>query len=146
DPHDLIHPWVGPNGERGFTHASPGAFSFATNAIGDPQFKSDGAQALLVDLWADSLPASLEVIVATRFFEPGQATFKHRPKPADAASGWARVRLEPSDFQDDKGTALATWNDVNFLCFSGTAEGDRRTVFKNLRWEKIDSGRQKDEG
>ena len=76
--------------------------------------------------------------MATKFFQPGQATYKHRPKLGEANAARALVRLLPSDFKDEKGVALANWKDVDFLCFSGSADGDRRTVFKNLRWEKID--------
>jgi hypothetical protein len=45
--------------------------------------------------------------------------------------------MRPADFHDDKGTSLTGWKDVDFLWLSGTAEGVKKTVFKNLRWEKI---------
>jgi len=138
NPRELFRSWTGPQGERGFTHASTGGFSFATAALGDPQFKSAQAHTLLVDLWAEALPASLEVSVATNFFEPGQVLYKTSPKLADGAKSWLPLSLLPSEFKDDQGTSLASWKDVNFLCFSGSVEGNRRTVFKNLRWEKID--------
>ncbi len=51
-------------------------------------------------------------------------------------NGWATLRLPPSDFHDDKNAPLTNWKDVDFLCFSGTADGEKRTVFKNLRWEE----------
>ena len=132
----LLQPWTGPHGEHGFTHAQPGAFSFATAALGDPQFKRDDDNALLVDVWAEALPPSLEVTVATTFFQPGQINYKASPKPGEPKAGWVMLRLPPSDFHDDKGAPLASWKDVDFLCFTGTGAGEMRTVFKNLRWEK----------
>lgn len=134
----LLHPWTGPHGEHGFTHAQPGGFSFATAALSDPQFKSEGTSALLIDVWAEAFPAALEVTVATKFFQPGQINYKAQPKPGEPNDGWATLRLTPADFHDDKGTPLASWKDVDFLCLSGTGDGLKRTVFKNLRWEKLD--------
>ena len=134
----LIRPWIGPKGELGFTHAPPGGFSFATSALGDPQFKSEGTQPLLVDLWADSLPMSLDVSVATKFFEPGQVMYKYRPHIAVGKEDWLLLKLRPSNFKDDQGAPLTSWKDVTFLCFSGAAQGDQRTVFKNLRWETLE--------
>ena len=134
----LFQPWTGPKGEHGFTHAPPGGFSFATAALGDPQFKSAGTSALLVDVWAGTLPASLEVSVAVKFFQPGQGNFKTQPKFGEAKDEWVTLRLPPADFHDDQGTPLASWKDVDFLCLSGVADGLKRTVFKNLRWEKLD--------
>lgn len=133
----LLKPWLGPQGEQGFTHALPGAFSFATNVLSDPQFKSDGAQSLLVDLWAATLPASLEISVATKFFEPGQVFYKCRPKLTAETGNWLLLKLQPADFLNEHAAPLASWKDVTFLCFSGTARGDQRTIFKNLRWEKL---------
>lgn len=138
DPQPLLKPWMGPQGERGFTHALQGIFSFATNALSDPQFKSDSEQALLVDLWAETLPTMLEVSVATKFFEPGQVFYKHQPKLPAAAENWLTLTLRPADFADDNRVALASWANVTFLRFSGTTKDDQRTVFKNLRWEKLD--------
>ena len=132
----LLQPWTGPHGEHGFTHAQPGAFSFATAALGDPQFASEGTAALLVDMWAEALPTTLEVTVATKFFQPGQINYKASPKPSEPKDGWVTLRLSPSDFHDEKGAPLASWKDVDFLCFTGTGAGEMRTVFKNLRWEK----------
>jgi hypothetical protein len=83
----LFQPWTGPHGERGFTHAQPGAFSFATAAIGDPQFKNEGKSALLIDIWAESLPSTLEISVATKFFQPGQVTYKARRDSAKPGKG-----------------------------------------------------------
>ena len=134
----LLQPWTGPRGEHGFTHAPPGAFSFATAALGDPQFKRDDTTTLLVDVWAETLPPTLEVTVAAKFFQPGQTNYKARPKPSEPKDGWATLRLPPSDFHDDKSAPLASWKDVDFLCLSGTGDGEKRTVFKNLRWEKSD--------
>ncbi len=134
---ELIRPWVGPDGERGFTHAQPGGFSFATSALGDPQFRSELDQALLADVWAETLPASFEVTVTRKFFEPGQVTYKLCPKLGAAKSGWALMQVVPAEFKDERGISLDNWKDVNFLCFSGTMEGEKRAVFKNLRWEKI---------
>ncbi len=134
----LFQPWTGPHGERGFTHAPPGGFSFATAALGDPQFKSEGTSALLVDVWAEALPASLDVSVATKFFQPGQGNYKTQPKFGEAKDGWVTLHLPPADFHDEKGTPLASWKDVDFLCLSGTGDALKRVVFKNLRWEKLD--------
>ncbi len=131
----LLQPWAGPHGERGFTHAQPGGFSFATTALGDPQFKREDTGALLLDVWAEALPMSLEVSVATKFFQPGQINYKAVPKPREVKDGWATLSLSPSDFHDDKDAPLASWKDVDFLCLSGTGAGEKRTVFKNLRWE-----------
>ena len=132
----LFQPWAGPHGEHGFTHAQPGAFSFATAALGDPQFQSDETTALLVDVWAEALPMTLEVTVATKFFQPGQVNYKARPAFGESKDGWVTLRLPPSDFRDETNAPLANRRDVDFLCFSGTGAGEKRTVFKNLRWEK----------
>ena len=99
----LIKPWTGLHSERGFTHAQPGAFSFATTALGDAQFKSEGTSALLLDVWAEALPPSLEITVSTKFFQPGQINYKAKPTPGEPKDGWAALRLSPSDFHDDKG-------------------------------------------
>jgi len=48
------------------------------------------------------------------------------------------LRLSPADLHDDKGAPLASWKDVDFLCLSGTSDADKRAVFKNLRWEKVE--------
>lgn len=133
---ELFKPWTGPSGARGFTHV-PGAFSFATAALGDSQFKGEGTQALLIDIWGDALPAKLDVSISTKFFQPGQANFKAQPKLGAANGGWVILKMLPGDFKDDKGAALASWKDVDFLCFSGAVAGDKRAVFKNLRWEKV---------
>ncbi|HWB06060.1 MAG TPA: dienelactone hydrolase family protein [Verrucomicrobiales bacterium] len=134
----LLAPWTGPSGERGFTHAQPGVFSFATMAIGDPQFKSDGSSALLLDVHAASYPATLEISVATKFFQPGQVTYKSKPARGEPANGWITLRMTPGDFRDDKGVFLTNWKDVDFPCLSGTGNGSAKTVFKNLRREKTD--------
>ena len=105
---------------------------------GDPQFKSEGTSALLVDVWADTLPAALDVSVAVKFFQPGQGNYRTQPKFGEAMDGWVTLRLPPADFHDDKGAPLASWKDVDFLCLSGTGDGLKRAVFKNLRWEKLD--------
>ena len=112
-------------------------FSFATSVLGDPQFKSESTSSLLVDVWAEALPASLEVSVAVKFFQPGQTNYKAQPKFGEVKDGWVTLRLPPIGFHDDKGTPLASWKDVDFLCFSGTSDGLKRTVFKNLRWENF---------
>ena len=134
----LMKPWIGPKQERGFTHGPPTGFSFATLALSDPQFKSDGTQSLLIDLWAESLPTLLDVSVATKFFEPGQVFYKYRPKLFADNGKWLPIKLRPSDFQDDQGEPLASWKEVTFLCFSGAAHGDSPSVFKNLRWERLE--------
>lgn len=134
----LVEPWTGPHGERGFTHAQPGAFSFATAALGDPQFKSEGASALLLDVWAEALPISLEITATTKFFQPGQINYKVKPAFGESKDGWKTIRMLPSDFHDEKSASLASWKEVDFLCLSGTGDGHKRTVFKNLRWEKND--------
>ena len=131
----LLQPWTGLRGERGFTHAQPGVFSFATAALGDPQFKREDTSALLLDVWAEAFPMSLEVSVATKFFQPGQMNYKAVQKPGEVKDGWTTLSLSPSDFHDDKDAPLASWKDVDFLCLSGTGAGEKRTVFKNLRWE-----------
>jgi dienelactone hydrolase len=133
---ELFKSWTGPKGEPGFTHV-PGGFSFATAALGDPQFKSEGTQTLLIDIWADALPAVLDVSVATKFFEPGQINYKAQAKLGAANEGWATLKMLPGEFKDEKGAALTSWKDVDFLCFSGAVGGDKHAVFKNLRWEKI---------
>ena len=139
DPAPLFRPWSGPGGERGFTSAPSGGFSFATVALGDPQWRSEGRQALLVDIPAGAEPVSLDVSVAVKFFQPGQRNFKAtRPKLDPAPGGRITLRLSPGDFRDEAGSALPSWKDVDFLWLSGAAEGDRRAVFKDLRWEKID--------
>ena len=135
----LIQPWTGPNGERGFTHAQPGGFSFATTALGDAQFQSVGISPLQLDVWASSLPATLEVSVSTKFFQPGQLNYKTQPKFSKPTDGWVTMQLAPSDFHDEKGSALANWKDVDFLCLSGSGAGLQRVVFKNLRWKNLDS-------
>lgn len=134
----LLKPWTGPHGERGFTHAPPGGFSFASTVLSDPQFKSAGKQTLLVDLFARALPTSLEISVATKFFEPGQILYKHRTKMVAETDDWITLQLRPADFVDERGTALANWDHVTFVCFSGTAKENQQTVFKNLRWETLD--------
>jgi hypothetical protein len=134
----LLDPWTGPRNEHGFTHAQPGGFSFATMAPGDPQFKSEGMSALLIDVYAETYPAVLEVSVATRFFQPGQGNYKTKPARGETVNGWITLRMQPGDFRDDKGTPLASWKEVDFLCLSGTGDGLKKTVFKNLRREKID--------
>jgi hypothetical protein len=134
----LTEPWAGPHGELGFTHAQPGAFSFATAALGDPQFKNEGSSTLLLDVWAETLPASLEVTVATKFFQPGQINYKAKPEIRESKDGWVTLRFLTSDFHDEKAAPLAAWKDVDFLCLSGTGDGRKRTVFKNLRWETND--------
>jgi hypothetical protein len=48
------------------------------------------------------------------------------------------LRLPPADFHDDKGGPLPGWKDVDFVCLSGTSDALKRTVLKNLRWEKLD--------
>jgi dienelactone hydrolase len=130
----LLVPWTGPGGEHGFTHP-PGAFSFATNVLGDPQFQNDGTSTLLLDVWAETLPASLEVTVATKFFQPGQTNYTTRPKLTKPDSPWLTLRLTPSDFHDAKGAALSHWKEVDWLCLSGAGDGAKQAVFKNLRWE-----------
>ncbi len=132
----LLERWSGPRGESGFTHAQPGAFSFATTVLGDPQFKTDGSTALLLDVWAEALPSSLEVTATTKFFQPGQVAYKTKPAFGAARDGWVTLQFHPSDFRDEKGTSLTSWLNVDFLCLSGTGDGQKRTVFKNLRWEK----------
>jgi hypothetical protein len=89
-------------------------------------------------VWATTLPASLDVSVAAKFFQPGQGNYKTRVKFGEAKDGWVTLRLSPADFHDDKGAPLASWKDVDFLCLSGTSDADKRAVFKNLRWEKVE--------
>ena len=73
---------VGRASDSSTTHAATGGFSFATCVLGDPQFKSEGIQALRVDVWAVALPQSLDVGVATKFFEPGRGIVGcDRPAP-----------------------------------------------------------------
>jgi hypothetical protein len=134
----LLEPWTGPAGEHGFTHAQPGGFSFATMAPGDPQFKSDGTSVLLIDVWAANYPAALEVSVATKFFQPGQGNYKMKPVRGEPVNGWITLRMPPAEFHDDKGAPLTNWKEVDFFCLSGTGDGLKKTVFKNLRREKID--------
>ena len=139
DPYNqtqLLMPWDGPHGESGFTHAAPGGFSFATTALGDPQFKREGKEALLVDVWAESPPSSLVVGVTTKFFQPGQVNFTAKPKWGEPKAGWTTLRLPPGDFKDEKGAALGSWKHVDFLYFQGQSAGQNRTVFKNLRWDQ----------
>jgi dienelactone hydrolase len=133
----LLEPWTGPKGEHGFTHAQPGGFSFATTALGDPQFRSEGLPALLIDVFAEGYPSVLEASVATKFFQPGQGNFKMKPVRGTAVNGWITLSMNPAGFHDDKGVPLTGWKEVDFLWLSGTADGAKKTVFKNLRWEKI---------
>jgi hypothetical protein len=107
-------------------------------ALGDSQFKSAGTSALLLDVWAADYPATLEVSVATKFFQPGQINYKTKPARGEAVNGWITLRMPPADFHDDKGAALASWKEVDFLWLSGTGDGVKKTVFKNLRREKLD--------
>ena len=122
----LLQAWTGPRGEHGFTHAQPGAFSFATAALGDSQFKRDDTAALLLDVWAEALPPSLEITVASKFFQPGQINYKAKPTFGEPKDGWATLRLTPSDFHDDKAAPLASWKDVDFLSLSGTGDGEKQ--------------------
>jgi hypothetical protein len=132
----LLQTWKGPQGQEGFTHGPPGAFSFATNILSDPQFQSDGTQSLLIDVWNADPPTSLEVTVATKFFEPGQMFYKFKPRREGVIDAWQPLKLRPSDFLDEqKKTELPSWKDVTFLWLSGTTGADQQTVFKNLRWE-----------
>jgi hypothetical protein len=132
----LLMPWIGPHGERGFTHRKPGGFSFATTVLGDPQFLREGTQSLFVDVWAESQPISLVVGVTTRFFQPGQVHYTTRPKWIQHPVGaWTTLRLSPGDFQDKKGILLESWKHVDFLSFKGESAGQNRTVFQNLRWD-----------
>jgi dienelactone hydrolase len=138
DPYNqaqLLMPWDGSHGESGFTHATPGGFSFATSALGDPQFKRSGNEALLVDVWAESPPSSLVVGLATTFFQPGQVNYTAKPKWGEPKAGWWTLRFPPSDFKDEKGGALGSWKHVDFLYFQGQSKGQTKTVFKYLRWE-----------
>ena len=107
-------------GAPGFTHAQPGALpSFATAALGDnAQFKGDGTSARSFwMLWAEALPPSLEITVATKFFQPGQINYQTKPKPGDPKNGWATLSLSPSDFHDEKGGSARELEeeDVDFL-------------------------------
>jgi hypothetical protein len=135
DDTEMYPAWTGPAGERGFTHGPPSVFSFATVALGDAQFHTDGDQPLLIDAWADTLPKTLDVEVAIRFFQPTQVSYKAHPKLAGLAAGrWVTLRLIPHDFTDDKGEPLASWKEVDFLWLSGFASPGKRAVFANLRW------------
>jgi dienelactone hydrolase len=135
---DLFKAWTGLNGEQGFTHVPDSSFSFATTALGDPQWTSAGTHALIIDVWADALPETLEVSVSTTFFQPGQVSYKYRPTFGEPKAAWIILRLNPNDFKDDKGNALASWKNCDFICFSGKSGPGKHAVFKNLRWEKID--------
>jgi hypothetical protein len=107
-------------------------------AMGDPQFKSEGASPLLIDVLAANYPATLEVSVTAKFFQPGQASYKMKPVPGEPVNGWITLRMPPREFHDEKGTPLSNWKEIDFLCLSGTGEGVKKTVFKNLRREKLD--------
>ncbi|MGV3608158.1 MAG: alpha/beta hydrolase family protein [Planctomycetaceae bacterium] len=132
----LLRPWKNAKGERGFTHVPAGAFSFATLALGDPQFCRKGTESLCVEVFTAGLPKSLEVTVGKKFFQPGHTFFKARPKIEAADDSWTTICMTPSDFLDESQQSLANWADVEFLCFSGTSDGERQVVFSNLRWKE----------
>ena len=135
NPTALYQSATGPNGEAGFTHVSNGGFSFATNILGDPQFRSTGSDALLIDVKASTLPSPLTVQVTTTFFQPGEVHyFKTNPTiEPSPISGWSTVRLEPNDLRTTGNNPLPDWSNVNFLYLSGTPNG--KAMFRNLRWE-----------
>lgn len=135
----LFESWTGPNGQRGFTHGPASAFSFATVALGDSQYKNSGDGALLIDVWAESLPKTLEVNVARNFFQPTQISYKASPElKGEARNGWLTLRLLPGDFRTPQGAALENWKDVDYLHVTGSPDSEKRVVFKSLRWENLD--------
>ena len=137
EPRPLFRSWTGPQGERGFTQAEPGVFSFATNILGDPQFRYDGTQALLLDVLAEARPRDLTVDVTRHFFQPGQVAYKASPTLGEANDRWIALRLTPGDFRDAQGAPLSTWKGVDYLHLQGTSVGKATAAFKNLRWESI---------
>jgi len=139
-------PWIGPKGEKGFTSARPRGFSYATTALGDPQWSSEGTQALLIDLCEKGRPETMDeelsVHVTHNFFMIGQVEYKYAVdlnKLPPAKDGWITLRLVPGDFKTKDAAAkpLESWKGVNFLWFTGKVAGGKEVVFKNLRWEEL---------
>ena len=140
DEKPYFKPWTGPNGEKGFTSTRPMGFSYATTALGDPQWKSEGTQPMMIDLFEGGKPEQITVQLKSHFFIPGQLDYEYKPDlgalPAPK-NGWITLRFVPGDFKDAAGKPLESWKDVNFLWLTGEVDKDKQVVFKNLRWEEL---------
>jgi dienelactone hydrolase len=151
-----FEPWVGPNGEQGFTldsqrfpHDRPMRFHFGTRAFGEPPHDRKDATPLLLDIYAPNLPDTLKVYVDWRGagvfvgLGPSEAVqFSWMVDMAKVAadkngdSPWLTLRMLPGDFQAEGRASLPTWLGARHFRLEGTSPAGKPPVFGNLRWEE----------
>jgi dienelactone hydrolase len=134
--------WTGTSGERGFTldpktfnRAGPMSFRFGTWKIADPQFHGAGHRTLMLDHFAEGAPDKLTVRLMNR--PPGQnpTEFSALLPPAGGDGAWRTWRMEPDQFKDAAGAALAGWDRVEQLVLDGTSPANKPPAFRRLRWD-----------
>jgi dienelactone hydrolase len=153
-------PWIGADGERGFTldpkmfpHERATSYYFGTRKIGDPQFRGQGDAVLAIDYPADREPDKLTIRVRHRL--PGEHSQEFetallpRPESEDTPSAvtaspdatqidttpWRTLQLEVVQFHNAQGVVLPDWEHVEYFILQGTNVAGRPPVFKRLRWE-----------
>ncbi len=141
--------WIGEKSEEGFTldprmfdPGQPSSFHFGTRKVGDPQFRGQGDEFLVIDVYKDRMPETLDVLLRYRL--PGQYGQEYRfspPLPKGAAGRnveplpWHALRLERKHFLAPDGSALPDWQHVDWFVLKGTGSAGKAPVFKRLRWE-----------
>jgi dienelactone hydrolase len=137
--------WRGADGERGFTldpqmfpREGPMGFYFGSRKIGDPQFRSAGHTALLLDCLADNVPEKLTVRLRhhppTNTGQEYEATFATALAQIEPHGAWRTLRMEAAQFHNAQGEPLPDWNHVEFFVLDGVSPAHKPPVFKRLRW------------
>jgi len=137
--------WQGPTGEKGFT-LNPAlwgggeiAFDIGTHKIGDPQWRGQGRETLLLDYDAGRPLKGLTIKAIQRDWQPTRQEYVFIPGlPRDKGDSdrpdWFTIRISPDELKGPKGNSLPNWREVNCLTLIGTAKANRPPVFRNLRW------------
>ncbi len=140
--------WNGGDGQRGFTldrkmfdHRGKMHYYFGTRKIGDPQFRGEDRQVLLIDCLAEHLPESLKVRLLWRtpatygdYYE-AEAGFARNDSAARTTGGtWIPLRFERAQLVDKDGKSLPDWKHVEQFILIGANPPGKPPVFKRLRW------------
>jgi hypothetical protein len=119
-------------------------WEYRSHNVFDPQWAAPAGAALVLDARSEK-PNSLVIRIDAHA----------AVVPLAGGLEWQRIRLQPSEFQDVSGDALAGWNGIGEICLSpgedlkGTVSGKRSTrrlggvwqgatpEFRDLRWEPV---------
>ncbi len=126
---------------------NPHHWEFSTRKLTDPKWQGQSGQRLAVEVQAEK-PNELVIVLTTNFFRHyrGKSQEFVAVVKLNGGKDTQTVALEPKDFKNDEGTALASWQNVDLLSLrayhekNGTLLGSKswagpQPVFRKLWWE-----------